>query len=109
MRPPKLASNLWMPNESDVEGCEHQHNANIHRQPFPESVFKEHNIYAYYDGCHSHHVKRYSYLSTHLSYNPRMAASVRSPIRAGIRRAYVLLWRPERHQATNRFLKSALP
>jgi hypothetical protein len=51
--------------ESQVESCEHQDNANIHCQPFPESVSEEYEIYADYDGCHRHHVKHDSYLSAH--------------------------------------------
>jgi hypothetical protein len=31
----------WMPEESPVESSEHQDNANIHGQPFPESVSEE--------------------------------------------------------------------
>jgi hypothetical protein len=56
-----------MPEESQVESCEHQDNANIHCQPFPELVSEEHEIYTDYDGCHRHHVKHYSYLSAHVS------------------------------------------
>jgi hypothetical protein len=57
----------WTPEKSQVESCEHQNNANIHRQPFPESVSEEHEIYTDYDGCHRHHVKHDSYLSAHFS------------------------------------------
>jgi len=53
--------------ESQVESCEHQDNANIHCQPFPESVPEEHKIYTDYDGCHRHHVKHDSYLFAHFS------------------------------------------
>src|ERR1035441_9731958 len=53
----------WTPEESEVESCEHQDNANIRCQPFPESVSEEHEIYADYDGCHRHRVNRASYLS----------------------------------------------
>jgi hypothetical protein len=54
-----------MPEESDVESCEHQDNANIHCQPFPESVSEEPEIYTDYNGCHGHQVKRDSYLPGH--------------------------------------------
>jgi len=47
----------WTPEETQVESCGHQDNANIHCQPFPESVSEEHDIYADYDGCHHHHTK----------------------------------------------------
>jgi hypothetical protein len=33
-----------MPEESQVESCEHQDNANIRYQPFPESVSEEREI-----------------------------------------------------------------
>jgi hypothetical protein len=55
----------WAPDKSQVESCEYQNNANIHRQPFPELVSEEHEIYTDYDGCHRHHVKHHSYLSAH--------------------------------------------
>jgi hypothetical protein len=57
----------WTPEESKVESSEHQDNANIHYQPFPESVSEEHEIYTDYDGDHRHHVKHDSYLSAHFS------------------------------------------
>jgi hypothetical protein len=56
-----------MPQESKVESCEHQDNPNIHRQPFPESVSEEQQIYSDYGSYHGHHVKESSYLSEHLS------------------------------------------
>jgi hypothetical protein len=56
-----------MSEESQVESSEHQDNANIHYQPFPELVSEEHEIYTDYDGGYRHHVKDYSYLSTHFS------------------------------------------
>src|ERR1019366_5117850 len=55
----------WTPQESQVESCEHQDNANIHCQPSPESVSEEQQIYTDYDGRHRHHVKHDSYLSAH--------------------------------------------
>src|SRR5229473_3021289 len=62
-----IAPCSWTPEESQVESCEHQDHANIHCQPFPESVSEEHEIYSDYDGCHRHHVKHDSYLSAHFS------------------------------------------
>jgi hypothetical protein len=56
---------LCTPEESQVESCEHQDNANIHYQPFPESVSEDHEIYTDYDGCHRHHIKYDGYLSAH--------------------------------------------
>ena len=67
-----IAPCSWTPEESQVESCEHQDNANIHCQPFPESVSEEREIYTDYDGCHRHHVKHYSYLSAHFSQHSRM-------------------------------------
>ncbi len=55
------------PEESQVESCEHQYNANVHYQPFPESVSEEREIHADYDGCHCHHVQRDSDLPAHFS------------------------------------------
>jgi hypothetical protein len=52
------------PQKSEVESCEHQDNANIHRQSLPDSVSEEHEIYTDYDGRHRHHVK-YDGLSAH--------------------------------------------
>jgi hypothetical protein len=57
----------WTPKESQVESCEHQDDANIHYQPFPESASEEHEIYTDYDAYHRHHVKHDSYLSAHFS------------------------------------------
>ena len=65
-----------MPEESEVESCEHQDNANIHCQPFPESVSEEHEIYTDYDGYHRHHVKHDSYLSAHFSLNSLPFAAI---------------------------------
>lgn len=56
-----------MPEESQVESGEHQDNANIRYQPFPESVSEEREIYTGYNGCHRHHVEHPSYPSTHFS------------------------------------------
>ena len=42
----------WTLEESEVESYEHQDNANIHCQPFPESVSEEREIYTDYDGYH---------------------------------------------------------
>jgi hypothetical protein len=57
----------WRREESQVESSENQDNANIHYQPFPESVSEEHEIYTDYNGCHRHHVKHHSYPSVHFS------------------------------------------
>jgi hypothetical protein len=56
-----------MPEEPQVKSCKHQDNANIHCQPFPESIPEEREIYTNYDGRHRYHVKRDSYLSAHFA------------------------------------------
>jgi hypothetical protein len=61
LRPPS-----WTPEELPVDSSEHQHDADIHCQPFPESVSQEREIDTDDDGCHHHHVKHYGYLSAHL-------------------------------------------
>ena len=57
----------WTPEESKVESCEHQDNANIHCEPFPKSVSEEREIYTDYDGHHRHHISHDSYLSAHFT------------------------------------------
>jgi hypothetical protein len=54
-----------MPEESKVEGSEHEDNPDIHYQPFPEKVSEEREIYTDDNGCHRHHVKHDRYLSAH--------------------------------------------
>jgi hypothetical protein len=66
----------WTREESQVESCEHQNNANIHHQPFPESVSEEHEIYTDYDGRHRHHVKHHGYRSAHFSGNRHFEFSI---------------------------------
>ncbi len=51
---PKFYS--WMLEVSKVESSEHQDNSNIDREPFPEPVSEEREIYGDYDGCHRRHV-----------------------------------------------------
>jgi hypothetical protein len=60
----------WTPEESQIESSEHQDNANIYCQSFPESVSEERKIYSDYDGRHRHHVKHDNYLSAHFSMIP---------------------------------------
>jgi hypothetical protein len=62
-----IAPYSWAPEESEVKSCEHQDNANIHGQPFPESVSEEHEIYTDDDRCHRRDVEHGSYLSAHVS------------------------------------------
>jgi hypothetical protein len=46
-----IAPCSWAPEESQVESCEHQDNANIHCQPLPESVSEEHEICTDYEAA----------------------------------------------------------
>jgi hypothetical protein len=57
----------WTPQESQVERQEHQNDSKVHRQPFPESVSEEHQVYTDYDSCHRHYVKHGGYRSAHFS------------------------------------------
>jgi hypothetical protein len=43
--------------ESQVERCKYQKNADIRGEPLPKSVSEERDIDADYDGGHRHHVK----------------------------------------------------
>jgi len=63
-----IAPCAWTTEESEVESSEHQHNTNIHCQPFPESVSEEREIYSDYDGYHRHCVKQDGYLSVHFRF-----------------------------------------
>ena len=63
-----IAPCSWTPEESKVESCEHQYNANIHCQPSPESVSEGHDIDTDNDGCHRQPVKHDSYLSAHFRF-----------------------------------------
>ncbi len=62
-----LTPGSWTLEESEVESCEDQDNANIHRQPFPESVSEEREIYTDYGGCHRRDVKHDGCLSADFS------------------------------------------
>jgi hypothetical protein len=55
------------PEESEVEGREHQDNADIHCEPFPETVSEEREIDTDDDGYHRRHVKHDTCLSAHFS------------------------------------------
>jgi hypothetical protein len=61
-----------VPEESQVESCEHQNNTDIRDQPLPESISEEHDIYADYDGYHGRHVKRGGYLFAHFRQAPNL-------------------------------------
>jgi hypothetical protein len=62
----------WLPEESQVESCEHQDNADIHYQPLPEAISEEHEIHADDDGYHRRQVKYDGYLSAHFRPCPNL-------------------------------------
>jgi hypothetical protein len=43
--------------EPQVESCEHQDDADIHHQSFPESISEEREIYTDYNGYHHYRVE----------------------------------------------------
>jgi len=67
--PGAVAPCSWTPEESEVESSEHQDYANINRQPLPEPVSEEREVYTDYDGCHRHSVNQNSCLSAHFSHD----------------------------------------
>lgn len=87
----------WTLEESQVESAEHQDNADIHYQPFPESVSEEREIDADDDGDHRHHIKHDSDLSAHFP-SPSAAplsARLRWPIRAPLHPTFQVILRRE--------------
>ena len=60
----------WTLEESKIESCKHQDNADVDCQPFPESASEEQEIYTDYDGYHRCHVKRECYSSVHSALAP---------------------------------------
>jgi len=65
--PPSVMTIGSSPQESEVEGPEHQNHANIGAQPFPESVSEEHEIYTDDDRCHYDDVNHDTCLSAHFN------------------------------------------
>ncbi|MFZ0845663.1 MAG: hypothetical protein WAM62_07710, partial [Pseudolabrys sp.] len=55
----------WAHHKSEIKSPEHQDNANIHDQPFPESVSQERKIHADDHGNHRHHIDRDNNSSVH--------------------------------------------
>jgi hypothetical protein len=53
--------------ESEIDGGEYQDDPDIHRQPFPELVPEEQNIYRDDHGCPQQYVKNDSRLDSHFS------------------------------------------
>jgi hypothetical protein len=68
-----------MTKEFEVASREHQNNANIHREAFPESISQEPEIHADYDGYHRRHVKRDGYLFANSSGNLHLQFSISPP------------------------------
>jgi 1,2-phenylacetyl-CoA epoxidase PaaB subunit len=60
------ADSLWVLEESQIKGSKHQDNADVHYQPFPESILKEQQVYTNDNGNqhrnvkHDRHVPRHS-------------------------------------------------
>jgi hypothetical protein len=61
--------------ESQVEGGEHQDDANIRDQPFPKSISEKRDIYTNDDGYHHYRVKRARYPSAHFRGNRHFESS----------------------------------
>ncbi len=64
---------LWVLEESQIKGCKHQDNADVHYQPFPESILKEQQVYTNDNGNqhrnvkHDRHVPRHSISRSNIS------------------------------------------
>ncbi len=75
------------PEESKVESGEHQNDANVDHQPFPESVSEERKIDTDYYRCHCQHVKRDSDLpanfTSHGTYFRRTAGCLDTRLYSG--------------------------
>jgi len=80
----------WRHEESQVESSEHQDNADIHHQPFPESASEKHEIYTDYNGCHRNHVKHHSYPSVHFGTTHFAQRSVQGTLKGKDRIAKML-------------------
>jgi hypothetical protein len=59
--------NLRVLYESQIEGCKHQDNADVHYQSFPESIPKEEQIHTNYNGYQHPNVKPDKHILCHLS------------------------------------------
>jgi len=51
--------------EPEVERSEHEDDANVYRQPFPEVVSEEQDVDSDHDGYQRHHEKPSRYRSSH--------------------------------------------
>lgn len=57
----------WTFQKSEVKGGEYQNDSYIHRQPFPELVLEEQEIYTDDNGCQHQYVKYGGRLGSHFS------------------------------------------
>jgi hypothetical protein len=64
---PKRVKCSWTFRESEVEGREYQDDSYVHRQPFPELILEQQEIYSDDDGYQEQYVKRDCRLASHFS------------------------------------------
>jgi hypothetical protein len=68
--PSRRHDRSWTPEKSQIESQKHQDNADIHRQPFGESILEERDIHADYDDCHRYQIEHDDHRSVHFSSPP---------------------------------------
>lgn len=56
---------LPLPQEPQIEGCEHQHDADVHEQPFHESMSEEQDIQTHDNDDHGHNEEHANDRSCH--------------------------------------------
>jgi hypothetical protein len=59
------ADGLWVLEESQIKGCKHQDDADVHYHPFPESILKEQKVYTNDNGNQHHNVKHDRHVPRH--------------------------------------------
>lgn len=76
---PKRASRSQPPGsasqEHQVEDHKHQHDADVHNEPFPESMLEDEHVDADDDGHHGHEKDRHQNRLRHESTSPGLAIS----------------------------------
>jgi len=70
---------LWVLKESQIEGCKHQNDSDVHHQSFPEMVPEDQGIYSDDDGYHRHHVRHGNHRSCHCDFTGFCDLSFRLP------------------------------
>ena len=70
---------LWVLKESQIEGCKHQNDSDVHHQSFPEMVPENQGVYSDDDGYHRHQVKHGNHRFCHCGLPGFCALSFRSP------------------------------